>query len=71
MYLQNLNNAHTDTTLVQSGAVPRPATPAYGVIRQAFSDSMADIIAGADVQSTLDAGARFIDLEIEDAGFAE
>jgi multiple sugar transport system substrate-binding protein len=71
MYITNLQNAHSDTTLVQPGAVPRPATPAYGVIRNAFSDAMADIIAGADVQSTLDEYARRVDQEIEDAGFAE
>lgn len=71
MFVTNLENAHTDTSLNQSGAVPRPSTPAYGVIRDAFSDAMADIIAGADVQSTLDEYARRIDLEISDAGFAE
>jgi multiple sugar transport system substrate-binding protein len=71
IYVENLNNAHTDTTLVQSGAVPRPATPAYGFIRDRFSDALADIVAGADVQSTLDAAARAIDQEIEDAGYAE
>jgi multiple sugar transport system substrate-binding protein len=71
MYITNLNNAHTDTTEVKSGAVPRPATPAYGAIRSGFSDGMADIIAGADVQSTLDEYARRIDQEIEDAGYAE
>lgn len=71
MYITNLENAHSDTSLVQSGAVPRPATAAYGAIRDAFSDSMADIIAGADVQSTLDAAAQRVDLEIQDAGYAE
>lgn len=71
MYITNLSNAHSDTTEVKAGAVPRPATPAYGVIRNAFSDAMADIIAGADVQSTLDEYARRVDQEIEDAGFAE
>jgi multiple sugar transport system substrate-binding protein len=69
MYVTNLQNAHTDTSLVQSGAVPRPATPAYGTIRDAFSDAMADIVAGADVQSTLDSAVRIIDTEIEDAGY--
>ncbi|MFV2064593.1 MAG: hypothetical protein ACC726_13950, partial [Chloroflexota bacterium] len=69
MYVTNLRNAHTDTSLVQSGAVPRPATPAYGAIRNAFSDAMADIISGADVQATLDNAVRLIDLEIEDAGY--
>jgi multiple sugar transport system substrate-binding protein len=71
MYVNNLNAAHTDVSAVQAGAVPRPATPAYGFIRDRFSDIMADIIAGADVQSTLDAAAKAIDQEIEDAGFAE
>jgi multiple sugar transport system substrate-binding protein len=69
MYVTNLGNAHTDTSLVQSGAVPRPATAAYGAIRNAFSDAMADIISGADVQTTLDNAVRFIDQEIEDAGY--
>ena len=58
-------------SLMQAGAVPRPATPAYGFIRDRFSDAMADIVAGADVQSTLDKAAKAIDQEIEDAGFAE
>jgi multiple sugar transport system substrate-binding protein len=70
MYVDNLNAAHTDVSLAQAGAVPRPATPAYGFIRDRFSDIMADIVAGADVQSTLDAAAKAIDQEIEDAGFA-
>jgi multiple sugar transport system substrate-binding protein len=71
IYVENLNNAHTDVSLDQAGAVPRPATPAYGFIRDRFSDAMADIVAGADVQSTLDTAAQAIDLEIEDAGYAE
>ena len=71
IYVENLNNAHTDTSLDQWGAVPRPATPAYGFIRDRFSDAMADIVAGADVQSTLDAAAQAIDQEIEDAGYAD
>ncbi len=71
IYVENLQNAHTDTSLVQSGAVPRPATPAYGYIRDRFSDAMADIIAGADVQSTLDTATKAIDQEIQDAGYAE
>jgi multiple sugar transport system substrate-binding protein len=69
MYITNLRHAHTDTTLEQSGAVPRPATAAYGVIRDAFSNAMADIVAGADVQATLDNAVRIIDQEIEDAGY--
>ncbi|MCY3967474.1 MAG: sugar ABC transporter substrate-binding protein, partial [bacterium] len=46
-------------------AVPRPATPAYGAIRDAFSDALADIVAGADVQSTLDEAVQEIDDDIE------
>ncbi len=46
-------------------AVPRPATPAYGAIRDAFSDALADIVAGADVQSTLDDAVEAIDDDIE------
>jgi multiple sugar transport system substrate-binding protein len=71
IYVENLNASHTDTSLDQAGAVPRPATPAYGFIRDRFSDAMADIVAGADVQSTLDSAARAIDEEIQDAGYAE
>ena len=71
IYVENLNNAHTDVSMDKAGAVPRPATPAYGFIRDRFSDIMADIVAGADVQSTLDRAAAAIDQEIEDAGFAE
>jgi multiple sugar transport system substrate-binding protein len=71
MYVTNLENAHTDTSLKMAGAVPRPATPAYGAIRDAFSDAMADIVVGADVQATLDTAASRIDQEIADAGFAE
>lgn len=71
IYVENLNSAHTDTGMEQAGAVPRPATPAYGFIRDRFSDVMADIVAGADVQSTLDRAAQEIDQEIEDAGYAE
>ena len=71
MYVTNLNNAHADTTMAQAGAVPRPNTPAYKVIRDAFSSAMADIIAGADVQTILDDAVRMIDQEIEDAGYAE
>ncbi len=47
-------------------AVPRPATPAYGAIRDAFSTALADIVAGADVQSTLDSAVAAIDENIED-----
>ncbi len=46
-------------------AVPRPATPAYGAIRDAFSTALADIVSGADVQSTLDDAVDAIDSDIE------
>ena len=46
-------------------AVPRPATPAYGAIRDAFSDALADIVAGADVQATLNSAVEAIDADIE------
>jgi len=45
-------------------AFPRPATPAYGAIRDAFSDALADIVAGADVQETLDKAVAEIDADI-------
>ncbi len=46
-------------------ALPRPATPAYGAIRNAFSDALADIVTGADVQATLDKAVEEIDADIE------
>ncbi|NNE72385.1 MAG: extracellular solute-binding protein [Acidimicrobiales bacterium] len=46
-------------------ALPRPATPAYGAIRNAFSDALADIVTGADVQETLDNAVAEIDDDIE------
>lgn len=46
-------------------ALPRPATPAYGAIRDAFSDALADIVSGADVQATLDNAVDEIDSDIE------
>ena len=46
-------------------ALPRPATPAYGAIRNAFSDALADIVTGADVQTTLDNAVAEIDADIE------
>jgi multiple sugar transport system substrate-binding protein len=44
--------------------VPRPATPAYGTIRQAFAGATADIIAGGDVEPVLREAATRIDDEI-------
>lgn len=45
-------------------AVPRPATPAYGTIRQAFASATADIIAGGKVETALREAATRIDNEI-------
>ncbi len=47
-------------------AVPRPATPAYPVITNAFSDAVQNIVAGADVQTELDNAVQEIDQDIED-----
>ncbi len=46
-------------------AIPRPATPAYGAVRDAFSDAFADIVSGGDVQETLDRAVEEIDADIE------
>ena len=58
LYVQNLEAA-------PDIALPRPATPAYGAIRNAFSDALADIVTGADVQATLDTAVAEIDADIE------
>ena len=47
----------------------RPATAAYLFIRDRFSEALADIVAGADVQSTLDNAVSLIDQEIADVGY--
>jgi multiple sugar transport system substrate-binding protein len=47
-------------------AVPRPVTPAYPVISAAFDVAVRNIIAGADVQSELDAAVQKIDQDIMD-----
>ncbi len=46
------------------GGVPRPATPAYATISNAFRGATANIIAGGDVQSELSKAADIIDREI-------
>jgi multiple sugar transport system substrate-binding protein len=51
-------------------AVPRPNTPAYPVITQAFSEAVNNIVRGADVQAELDKAVETIDQDIEDnAGY--
>jgi multiple sugar transport system substrate-binding protein len=47
-------------------AVERPTTPAYPVITSAMKTAVWNIIAGADVQTELDAAVATIDQDIED-----
>ena len=47
-------------------AVPRPSTPAYPVITQAFAEAVQNIISGADVKAELDKAVKKIDQDIED-----
>ncbi|MBI9043976.1 MAG: sugar ABC transporter substrate-binding protein [Anaerolineaceae bacterium] len=47
-------------------AVPRPITPGYPTITEAFYTAMDNIIKGADVQSELDIAVDKINLDIED-----
>jgi multiple sugar transport system substrate-binding protein len=47
-------------------ALERPVTPAYPVITSAFSDAVNNIVAGADVQTELDAAVEKIDQDIQD-----
>ncbi|MFJ3106777.1 extracellular solute-binding protein [Streptomyces sp. NPDC086835] len=49
-------------------AVPRPQTPAYPAITQAFAQAVDDISQGKDVQEALEKAARTIDQDIEDNG---
>ena len=69
LYIDYLENAHSDPSLKQAGSMARPATAAYLFIRDRFSEAFADIVAGADVQSTLDNIVPQIDQEIEDVGY--
>ena len=47
-------------------AVPRPVTPAYPVITNAFAEAVQNIVSGADVQAELDEAVQKIDQDIED-----
>ena len=47
-------------------ALERPVTPAYPVITAAFDEMIANIVAGADVQTELDKAVEKIDQDIED-----
>ena len=43
--------------------VPRPTTPGYSTISRAFASAVSEIVAGADVQTTLGEAANRIDAE--------
>lgn len=47
-------------------AVPRPVTPAYPVITNAFAEAVQNIITGADVEAELNDAVQTIDLDIQD-----
>lgn len=47
-------------------ALPRPITPAYPAITEAFQEAVDNIASGADVQGELDKAAQAIDQDIED-----
>ncbi len=52
---------------LESGvAVPRPVTPAYPVITQAYAEAVQNIVSGADVKTELDKAVKKIDQDIED-----
>ncbi len=63
LYRQNLER-------VPVVARPRPQTPVYGAIREAFSLAFGEIVLGGDVQGALDRAAETIDQEISAAGSA-
>ncbi len=63
LYTQQINAGLT---------VPRPQTPAYGMISRAFSNAAVAIIAGAEVQTELSRAAALIDRDIaENLGYPE
>jgi multiple sugar transport system substrate-binding protein len=47
-------------------AVPRPNTPAYPVITQAFSEALNNIIRGSEIKKELDNAVKKIDQDIKD-----
>jgi len=52
------------------GGMPRPVTPAYSTISQAFAEAVSNIIAGGDVQSNLSKAVDIIDRTIaENRGY--
>lgn len=47
-------------------AVPRPVTPAYPVITNAFAEAVQNIVTGADVEQELNKAVETIDQDIQD-----
>lgn len=47
---------------------PRPTTPAYNVVSDAFNQAIQDIIDGSDVKGALDKAVKTIDQDIQDNG---
>jgi multiple sugar transport system substrate-binding protein len=47
-------------------ALPRPITPAYPTITEAFAEAVQNIVTGADVKAELDKAVETIDQDIED-----
>lgn len=54
--------------LSEGRGVPRPIFPGYATVTEVYAQAVADIIAGADVQSELTSAAEAIDQNIEDNG---
>lgn len=52
--------------LESTTAVPRPQTPAYPTITQAFRKAIDDIVHGGDVKAALDQAVQTIDTDIKD-----
>jgi multiple sugar transport system substrate-binding protein len=46
--------------------MPRPITPAYPTITEAFAEAVQNIVTGADVKAELDKAVETIDQDIED-----
>ena len=55
---------HAFVRQLETGGVPRPATPGYDTISKAFGEAIARIAAGADVQAELSEAAATIDHDI-------
>jgi len=54
--------------LVEGRGVPRPTFPGYATVTEQFAQMIADVIAGADVQTELTRAAQTIDQDIADNG---